>query len=111
MKKDIIPLYNADAVKQAVKNLVLTNHGEKLFRPKVGGNVAAQLFENVGRFTAVTIQNDISEMLKKYEKRVTNVSVTVDDNADRNEYNVSIEFSIVGSNIQTETSFALTRIK
>ena len=39
-------LKNADAVKRAVRNLILTNFGERPYDPLYGGNVRALLFEN-----------------------------------------------------------------
>ena len=36
-----------NAVKQAVKNLILTNHYEKPFHPEIGSNLRGMLFENI----------------------------------------------------------------
>ena len=41
---DIFKKSDAAAVKQAVKNLLLTNFGEKPFNPEFGGNLNAFLF-------------------------------------------------------------------
>ena len=37
---------NEDAVKQSVRNLLLTDHYERPFQPKIGSNLRALLFEN-----------------------------------------------------------------
>ena len=46
-------LKNADAVKQSVKNIVLTNFYERPYAPLLGGNVRAQMFENMVRAMTV----------------------------------------------------------
>jgi phage baseplate assembly protein W len=110
-KKDIVPLTDIDAVKQSVKNLVLTNYGEKLFKPKFGGNITSYLFENVTRFTAVSIFNEIRRILAKHEPRITDVKVQVTDNADANEYNVTVGFRVINNPELLEVGFALQRIR
>ena len=44
---DIFKKEDAAAVKQSVKNIVLTNPGEKPFRPFYGAGLTQFLFENV----------------------------------------------------------------
>lgn len=110
-KNDIIPLTDVDAIKQSLKNLVLTNFGEKLFKPNFGGNVTSYLFENVDVFTAVSIQYDINRAIKKFEKRVTDVTTQVIDNMDANSYNVTIGFRITNSTQFNSVEFALVRTR
>ena len=45
---------NENAVKQSVRNLLLTNKGERLFQPTVGSNLKALLFENASPFINFT---------------------------------------------------------
>ena len=40
---DVRPLNDINAVKQSVKNLILTNYGERPFAPRIGGNVTKYL--------------------------------------------------------------------
>ena len=44
-KRDIIPLKDNAAVKNAVRNLLLTNFFERPFQPTVGANLRGLLFE------------------------------------------------------------------
>jgi phage baseplate assembly protein W len=57
VKKDINRNIGPMAVINSVKNLVLTNHYEKPFRPEIGSNVRRLLFENLDVVTATTIRN------------------------------------------------------
>lgn len=110
--EDIVPLTDLDAVKQAVKNLVLTNFGEKLFRPDFGGNVTSYLFEPVGYTTAISIQEEIRSVLQNFEPRVADIEVQVDNNLDQNAYRVTIGFSIKNTALgRQEVDFELNRIR
>ena len=53
---DLIALKNENAIARAVRNIVLTSPGEKLFDPDFGSSVSEILFENVDDITAVSIQ-------------------------------------------------------
>jgi len=38
-----------DAVRESIKNLLLTDRGERLMQPNLGGNIRAMLFENISQ--------------------------------------------------------------
>lgn len=109
--QDIIPLKDLDAVRQSVRNIVLTSFGEKLFKPEFGGNVAKFLFENVSPFTALVIQSTIEDIIRKYEKRVDEVEVIVNDNIDSNAYDVSINFRVINTTEVGKVNFELNRLR
>ena len=44
---DIALKKDADSVKQSIKNLVLTDKGERLMQPRIGCNIRELLFENL----------------------------------------------------------------
>ena len=48
---DIATLSDVNAVKRSVRNLLLTNHYDKLFHPEIGSNIPYLLFENFGPIT------------------------------------------------------------
>ena len=64
---DIFKKTDAAAVKQSVKNIILTNHFEKPFLPFFGGNVRSLLFElaydDVGEETQENIKYKIIDPL------------------------------------------------
>jgi phage baseplate assembly protein W len=83
-----------EAVKQALKNLILTNHYERPFRPEYGGNVRARLFDLFTSFTQADFQNLIINAIENYEPRaiVDNSSVNVIENPDGNSMTITIRF-------------------
>ena len=105
---DLIALKNENAIARAVRNIVLTTPGEKLFDPDFGSSVSEILFENVDDITAVSIEDEIKSSLKNYEPRVELINVTVNPNFDANQFDVIISYRIVGIDIPpSELEFAL----
>jgi len=105
---DLIALKNENAIARAVRNIVLTTPGEKLFDPDFGSSVSEILFENVDDITAVAIQDEIKSSLQNYEPRVEIIDVIVDPNFDENQFDVVITYRIVGVDIPpTQLEFAL----
>ena len=105
---DLIALKNENAIARAVRNIVLTSPGEKLFDPDFGSSVSEILFENVDDITAVSIQDEIRNCLNNYEPRVDLVDVDVDPNFDENQFDVKITYKIVGIDIPpSQLEFAL----
>ena len=105
---DLIALKNENAIARAVRNIVLTSPGEKLFDPDFGSSVSEILFENVDDITAVSIQDEIRNCLNNYEPRVDSVNVDVNPNFDENQFDVKITYKIVGIDIPpSQLEFAL----
>ena len=105
---DLIALKNENAIARAVRNIVLTTPGEKLFDPDFGSSVSEILFENVDDITAVSIKDEIRSSLRNYEPRVELIDVNVDPNFDENQFDVQITYRIVGVDIPpSQLEFAL----
>ena len=105
---DLITLKNENAIARAVRNIVLTSPGEKLFNPEFGSSISEILFENVDDITAISIQDEISSSLKNYEPRVELIDVNVDPNFDQNQFDVRITYRIDGVDIPpSQLDFAL----
>ena len=66
---DVYKSKDAAAVKQSIRNLVLTNFYERPFNHGIGGNVRAALFENNTAFTRLEIEDDIRRVISNYEPR------------------------------------------
>ena len=111
VKKDVVPVTDIRAVRNAVKNLVLTNFGERPFQPKLGSNVTALLFEPTDQFTAIQMKKEIYRLLEDHEPRINATRVQILDDADANAYRVTIEFNVIQANTQTEVEFALQRLR
>ena len=52
-----------EAVKNNIRNLLLTNRGERVFQPLLGLNLRQFLFEQITPDTVFAIQNDIRDTI------------------------------------------------
>lgn len=93
---DLVVLKNEEAIKQSVKNLVLTKLGERLFRPLLGTDTTTYLFELGTAFSENQLLEEIEKVLTSYEARISLKNITVNANNDSNEFEVYIEYLIVG---------------
>jgi phage baseplate assembly protein W len=114
-RKDLFPnLVNADvsrkldeeAVKESIKNLVLTDRGERFFRPDLGCDVRRLLFDNFTPQTKFSIESTIRTTITQYEPRCLLISVDAIPNEDMNSFFVTIVFNII--NIPEEIELVLT---
>ena len=100
---------NDNAIKQAIKNLVLTTPGEKPFQPLTGSSVNDLLFEPLDPFTADTLRDEIINTINQYESRVRLENVWLQPIHERNQLNITIEYQIVGQPVTESFSFVLQR--
>ena len=108
--KDITILKDIDSVKQSVKNLILTNKGERPFNPRLGSKIRALLFEPVDEFTAFDIKEEVLITLNNFEPRIVVTNIEVISEPDFNRFKLSIDFQMV-TNLDTgEVSFYLERV-
>lgn len=106
---DVAVGYDEKAVIRSVRNLLMTNHFERLFNPVMGANLNALLFENATPILSLSIQNEITSVIKNYEPRALLESITVSVNPDQNSYTASITFYVVNQATPTTITVLLER--
>ena len=94
ISEDLALKRDEEAVKEAIKNLILTDRGERLMQPLVGGNIRATLFENNTPATIKIIQETVKETINFYEPRATLLDVIVQSSLDESTVQVAIYFYI-----------------
>ena len=109
--KNVSVLKNEDAVKRAIRNLILTNQGESFFDDLYGGNVTALLFENYGPVSELTMKRNIEEAVIAYEPRATVLGVEIISRPDNNRIKINIMFSINGNPIPSQLIFTVERVR
>ena len=93
--KDVAKLKDVEAVKRAVRNLILTNRFERPFHPEIGSDIRSLLFENMTPVVEVLLKDRIKETIDVYEPRADVTDIIVSGDTDRNEYRVQIEFRVL----------------
>ena len=106
---DVATVKDDNAIKQAVKNLILTRPGEKPFQPTVGSNISDLLFEPLDNFTADAVQEEVINTIARFEPRVQLIEVEVITDFNKNAFNVVIEYKIVGLPLVETIEFVLQR--
>ena len=109
--KDINKKLDVNAVKQSIKNLLLTQPGEKFFNPDVGSPLYGLLFENMRPGMETVISSRIGDVIGSFEPRALIGQVLVNNDYDNGVYNVSIYFHVVGVNEPQSMHLALTRLR
>ena len=109
--KDVIVKKDVDAVKQSVRNLIMTNHYERPFHPEIGSDVRAMLFEPMTPLNALNLQRKVAEVLNNFEPRIDLQQVLANPNIDNNSYELKIMFYVVGSNSPVEVETFLERLR
>jgi phage baseplate assembly protein W len=94
ISEDLAIKRDEEAVKEAIKNLILTDRGERLMQPLVGGNIRAMLFENNTPATIKIIQETVKETIRIYEPRATLLDVIVQSSLDESTVQIAIYFYI-----------------
>jgi len=108
LSNDLIQLKDDVAIARSVRNLVLTNTGERFFRPEVGSRISRLLFNPMTTVLADQIKDEISSTISINEPRVDLSEVKCIPNYDGNDYEITIRYTIVGLDIPAqELNFVL----
>lgn len=104
---DINILKDENAIKNAVKNIVLTKPGEKLFEPNFGSRVTDLLFEPFDVIVQDQMKTEIRGALSLYEPRIEVQNVNVNSLESSYDLEVTIEYRIIGEPLIREIAFLL----
>lgn len=108
---DVVKRYDEQAIKAAVKNLILTNNYERKFHPEIGTQVNSLLFEPATPLLGAVLEKTIRQVIDNYEPRVDVTSVECLVDPDNNKVDVTINFTILNTQTPQVVSFALERTR
>lgn len=92
---DIYKKTDAAAVRQSVKNLLMTNRGEVPFNPFYGGNLNRFLFSLSSDIDEEDVGNAVLHVIETYEPRAKVLKVGVQINPEENSINIYVEFKVL----------------
>lgn len=107
--EDFSTVKNENAIKQSVRNLILTNFGDRPFQFDIGSRVAGLLFEPFDVFTSEDIRDEIINTIERLEPRVEVEDVVVGLSDDEHTVDVAIEYRIIGEELVQVIEFLLER--
>lgn len=100
-----------NAIKGAVRNLILTNHYERLFHSEIGSSVKGMLFENPSPGIAAVLRQEIEDVIQNFEPRAEIMSVDVRFAPDNHSCDISITFRIINTVEPIKLEFTLKRVR
>jgi hypothetical protein len=109
--KDVAKLFDVQAIKRAVKNIILTNRYERPFKSDFGCNLRGFLFENLTEPVMVLIKDRVAMAIEKYEPRVSVEDVVVREDETNNGLDIMVSFLINGVEEPISVSTFLQRVR
>lgn len=111
-KKDLLRAVNEGAVKQAIKNLLLTNRNEHFFDGLiVGSDLRKQLFENPSPAQETIVADFIRDTIQNHEPRARLMNVVVNTDSDARAMVATIVFSLINKQEPITLELPLERIR
>lgn len=108
---DISIRYDEDAIKNSVKNLILTHNYERPFHSDIGSPVHGLLFELNTPLLSITIKKTITDLIFNHEPRVDLIDVRVDVSPDNQSVYVTIIFKILNTSAPITLDITLERTR
>lgn len=109
--KDLSKKLNENAIAQSIRNLLLTAHYERPFKPDLGSNLRKFLFEPIDNVTTSLIQDAIFLTLKNYEPRIEIQEIIASPNYDENRYDITMSFFVKNTTEPLTITFFLERVR
>jgi phage baseplate assembly protein W len=111
VKKDLLSYKNEDSVKRSIRNILLTDRGERFFNPTFGSNIRKMLFENFSPSTEQVVADLIKTAIGNHEPRANVIDVNVSGNPDQNSMYINIVFSVINKAEPVTLELILNRIR
>lgn len=108
---DIVKRYDDAAIKQSVKNLILTQNYERPFHSEIGSNLRGLLFEPASPITARLIEKTIQQTILNFEPRVVLNGVVAQFSPDNNSVYVTVSYTIVNTTTPQTINLTLERTR
>ena len=108
---DIFKKTDAAAVKQSIKNILLTNRFEKPFSPYFGGDLGRFLFSLDTEFDEEDVRDRVISAVSNFEPRASIRRVNVEIAPDFNSVLVDVVFQIIATEEVDTLTVSLTRLR
>ena len=111
LRADIFKKTNAGAVKQAIRNLLLTNFTERPFMHRFGGNLSDMLFRLSTEVDDANLESDIARAIQTYEPRAQVLGINSVVSPDNHEVRITVRFLVIATLQQDTVELNLTRLR
>jgi phage baseplate assembly protein W len=95
---DIVVATGVDAVKKALRHIVLSVRFDMPFDPEIGSDIYGTLFENFSVLGVEFMKSKLREQIEEYEPRVRLEGITIQQREQFHEIAITINYTIVEIN-------------
>ena len=100
---DVVTVKDSTSVKRGIKNILLTEEGERLMQPELGSGIRNMLFEQMTDINAQRLETEI------WENRAEVITIVVTPEEENNRYRVAVTFRIINELEEQELELFLQR--
>lgn len=111
VNSDLARKTDEESIKESIRNLILTDRGERLFQPELGCDIRKILFENIGPETIVTAREMIKSVINNYEPRCGLIGVDVYGSKDDHTINITITFNVINKQEPITLNLTVDRVR
>lgn len=108
---DLMAKYDEAAIKNSVKNLILTRHYERPFHSEIGSSVGNLLFELPNPSLVAIIKQEILDVIQNFEPRINVQLIDVNFSQDDHYVEVTVQFVIINTTTPIVLDFTLKRTR
>jgi phage baseplate assembly protein W len=108
---DVYKKAEAAAVRQSIKNLLMTNRGSVPFKPVYGGNLESFLFQLDTEIESYDIEEAVRTQIELFEPRAVLRRVTANIQGDYNSVSLTIVFQVINTSKVVTMELAISRAR
>ena len=109
--KKMLTIKDEVAVTRSIRNLLLTDRYERLFRPQIGSTIRSMLFEDISGHTTARLKTAIEETIENHEPRANLLEVVVTPYPEQNGYVVTVVFFLRNESEAITINMPLVRVR
>lgn len=108
---DVSQKTDAEAVKRAIRNLVLMNRYDKPFQPQIDSRISRLLFEPATPLIAMQLRSNLMDIITRYEPRAKINDIIVSFNERTNSFETSISFMLLNTRQVSKVFVSIERLR
>ena len=106
---DVARVKDTTSVKRGIKNVLMTQNGERLFNPEFGSGIRNLLFEQMSDLTAQRLESEVRSAITSWEDRAELLAIIVTPEEEYNRYRVAVTFRVINELEEQEMEVFLHR--
>ena len=106
---DVARVKDTTSVKRGIKNVLMTQNGERLFNPEFGSGIRNLLFEQMSDLTAQRLESEVRSAITSWEDRAELLAIIVTPEEEYNRYRVAVTFRVINELEEQEMEVFLQR--